>query len=436
MEPEEGQDGSQQLTATPDMLRALQSLAHGEALRRVQSPYVTAIAVQKPRRMELVIKQAEEEAALLGESAFYSWGSGKDHIQGASVKLANCAIRIWGNAATDLDDVQDTPDAWIFKARCIDHETGYTYTRQFRQSKRSVVHGKHDAERKDDMRFQIGQSKAIRNAVNNFLPEWLTDRMLRCAKASARQGIEQFIKTNGIDKARDGALKRLAGYKVTEDRVLAVLDLQRVGQIEIDDLVRLAGMMRAIESRDISPEEAFPPLEDKTKKTVEDTVAERAAEMLGQDAGETKKPEPAKDAPKKRSQGKKSEPAESPPEEPKQEPPPQEAPPPTEKAREPQAPSWRLVSADEIEAARARSTVHPSTRFREGINAITALSNQDRIRFGSWVIKRATGLESLLTADPAKQYQVVVIAEDLARLESAWIEWQTQIKEGTLSYPS
>src|ERR1700733_12715611 len=142
-------------------------LAQGRSIQRVQTGYCTAVAVQKPRSLVVVKKRLDEEAALAGEDFFYGWGAGKDRVEGPSVGLAMAAVRCWGNCAIEALPVQDLGDSWVFTSAFIDLETGFTLTRQFRQSKKWTVHGKMDGERKDDVRFQIGQSKSARNVALN-----------------------------------------------------------------------------------------------------------------------------------------------------------------------------------------------------------------------------------------------------------------------------
>ncbi len=223
-------------------------LANGQAMQRVKTEYTTAIAVQQPRVLTRVEKMAMEESALLGSDAYYGWGAGKDSVEGPSVGLAMSLCRCWGNCAVDMGEVQDLPDAWIFTAKFVDLETGYTLTRQFRQSKKWVVHGKFDEARKDDIRFQIGQSKAVRNVVLNAVPKWLTRRALDKAKGGVREAVEAAIATHGIEKVVAKAVSRLADLGVDEARILAAMGRKAVAALTVEDLVILRGNIAALES--------------------------------------------------------------------------------------------------------------------------------------------------------------------------------------------
>lgn len=243
------------------------TLASGRALQQVRTSYVTAVAVQKPRELIRVEKKLLEEARLAGESFYYGWGVGKNRIEGPSIELATAAARCWGNCATEMAPVQDMPTAWIFTASFIDLETGYTRTRQFRQSKNWTVHGQMDDERKTDIRFNIGQSKAERNVILKALPGWLIDKAMAAAKSGVREMIEGYIKKNGLPAAIDIAMRALEKHGIKEDRVCAKFGLAAATALDLDALVVIKGDLHAIESGQERAEALFPSVEELAGKS-------------------------------------------------------------------------------------------------------------------------------------------------------------------------
>lgn len=241
----------------------------GQTMQRMGGGYATAIGVQRPRQIPDVIRRLVEEAALGGTDFFYGWGSGKDHIEGPSKELAQAAARCWGNCAVELAPVQETADAWFFTAYFIDLETGFTLARQFRQSKTSIVYGKFDEERKTDIRFQIGQSKATRNVLLNALPTSLINQAMEKAKAGVREQITKYIKANGIVSAIEAIIKALKKHGVTEAQILQKFDYANIEALNVDDIVILRGDLHAIDSgqewasnlfpKDAAPNDADPP---------------------------------------------------------------------------------------------------------------------------------------------------------------------------------
>lgn len=241
---------------------AAEAISQGKAIQAIQTPYATAVAVQRPRDLNIVEKRCIEEAAKLGESAYYGWGTGKDRVEGPSVDCALIAARNWGNCAVPMRPMQETESSYVFTASFVDLETGYTLDRQFRQSKKWKVYGKLDEERKEDIRFQIGQSKAIRNVVLNALPQWLIDRMIDTAKQGVRSSLEQFIKQHGIEKAQDQMVQGFGKYSVTLDRVEYKIG-KKLRAWTVEDLIVLKGDLHAVRTETEDSSVLFPAPPDK-----------------------------------------------------------------------------------------------------------------------------------------------------------------------------
>lgn len=239
-------------------------LAAGGAVQQIRTSYITAVAVQKPREIGTVKRKLLEEARLMGEDAYYGWGAGKNQIEGPSHDLALVAARCWGNCVTDMLPVQESADAWIFTATFVDLETGFTRTRQFRQRKHGKVDGNYNDERKEEMNFSKGQSKAERNVIIKALPSWLINQALEEAKKGVKQKIEAFVQQNGIAKAVDYLIRALGKQGVKEAQVLAKCAVAERRGVTIDHLVILRGDLTALENGQERVEELFPPLEQPT----------------------------------------------------------------------------------------------------------------------------------------------------------------------------
>lgn len=242
---------------------ASEVLATGGAMMQTRSSYATAVQVQRPRSLTQVMRRLEEEAALAGEGFYYGWGAGKDRIEGPSIELAQSAARCWGNCAIEMLPIQETIDAWIFTAVFVDLETGFTLPRQFRQSKNWTVHGKLDLERKADIRFQIGQSKAIRNVILNALPGSLINKAMDRAKSGVMETIERLVKEKGMAAAIDIAYRALAKVGVKEERILPKLGIVKREGTTVEHLVILSGDLRAIQTGQETAEALFPNGADK-----------------------------------------------------------------------------------------------------------------------------------------------------------------------------
>lgn len=223
----------------------------GGTLQRTQTQYSTAIAVQRPRNLNAVKSRLIDEANHAGDSFYYGWaakgqGGQVSQIEGPSVDLAMAAVRCWGNCAVELGQVQDDQDAWIFVAYLVDLETGTTIGRQFRQSKSWAVHGRLDDARKEDVRFQIGQSKAVRNVILNALPKFLIDSAMKAAKEGVKKRATEEIKDKGMAAVVDHMLRALSKHGVKEEHVLKKLGIANRSAIDVDMLVALRGDLVAI----------------------------------------------------------------------------------------------------------------------------------------------------------------------------------------------
>jgi hypothetical protein len=226
-------------------------------------------AVPNPRNIKEVEKRLLEEADLAGDDFYYAWGKGDNRVEGGSIALAMAMGRCYGNCVCVPAPMQETADAYIFESHFIDLETGFTYGRQFRQSKTWKVHGKFDPARKEDMRFNIGQSKSARNTILRALPEFLKNKAIERAKEGVRNRIDAFIQKHGLAAATDAAIAALAKEGVPVERVLFHCEVADVTALDLDKLVELKGMLRAIQTGEERAESLFPP-----------TDAEVAAELL------------------------------------------------------------------------------------------------------------------------------------------------------------
>ncbi len=235
----------------------------GHTMQQIKGSYSTAVSVQVHRetRMAEIERMLLSEARLAGEGFYYGWGAGKDRVEGPSQELTFALARCWGNCAVESGQIQDLPDCWIMPSTFVDLETGFTLTRVFRQSKRWTVYGKFDDERKDDIRFQIGQSKAARNVILKALPEWLVKRAIATAKQGVREKLEKFVKEKGIAAAQELLVKELGKRGIRPQQIAAKCSVADAKALTIEHLVMLRGDLSAIDSGQDLPETLFPPLD-------------------------------------------------------------------------------------------------------------------------------------------------------------------------------
>lgn len=205
---------------------------------------VTAQRCAVKRDLPRILLDIDQAAAVAADDWYYRWETKnrdgtKGEVIGASIKCAMGIASIWGNCMVEAIPVQETMTHWTFLARFVDYEKGVTITRSYQQRKNQRAGGKMGDDRAQDMAFQIGQSKAMRNAVVGALGIY-TDRAVEAAKASAFQWI-----VKNMARALDAVLSRAqkAGVPVaTMERFVARPKEKWLAQ----DLLMLGGKLQSI----------------------------------------------------------------------------------------------------------------------------------------------------------------------------------------------
>lgn len=257
----------------------------GQTLEQIKTSYVTAVRVQRPREIVEVEKRCLTEASLAGESCYYGWSAGGARIEGPSIELAMILARNWGNCAVESPPVLETATAYYIPAAFIDLENGTTIVRAFRQSKTWKVFGKFDEERKADIRFQIGQSKAQRNVIIRALPSWLVEKCVEKAKEGVRKRLDQYIEKHGLAGARDLALKEFAKYSIDQTRIELKYG-KKIAEWDVDMLVLLKGDLQALQSKIEEPHDLFPiPNAERPSNKDGKTGTQRLADELSGEGG-------------------------------------------------------------------------------------------------------------------------------------------------------
>jgi hypothetical protein len=260
-EKEEVFDNVEIFNGAPKDQTAAELLSSGKAITQIKTEYHTAIAVQKPRNLDLIVNELDKEAQYGGKDFFYAWPvkdkkTGKKKIvEGCSIGAGMAIARAFGNCAVPVD-VQETPNAFVFTASFVDIEKGFTISRVYRHKKKPVV-GRYDADRWEDMEFQKGQSKALRNVVLAGVPKWLSSRVLRKAKQAVIDGIGK----EGLDVARDKAVVFLAGYGIAKERIEVAID-SKYSEWTAETVAQLRSMCNEIHTGEANAESLFPSIEE------------------------------------------------------------------------------------------------------------------------------------------------------------------------------
>ena len=225
----------------------------GGLVTGMQGDIITAQRVAVPRNMSRILANMKALATAAGKEYVYGWevndrkNNRKVWIEGPTITLANDLAREYMNCQVDCR-VMDEGKHWVFYARFVDLETGFTMVRAYQQRKQQKT-GMEDDQRALDMVFQIGQSKAIRNVVVNALRS-LVNYAVDAAKGSlldkvgknpegARTWIRQQLRDLGVDIKRVEALYgRTAEHWTVPDMARIYTELQSIidGMMNAEDV--------------------------------------------------------------------------------------------------------------------------------------------------------------------------------------------------------
>ena len=223
-------------------------------LMQVKTAYSTAVQVIKPRDINQILARCETEAAIAGDSFYYSWSQSGKIIEGNTVGAALMMVRNWGNCAVDVK-VMETQNGYIFYGAFIDLETGFNLVRPFKMSKQIPKNKQgrdiYTGDRGKDIIFQIGASKAIRNVALNAIPKYVSDKVLAMSKKNVVGQVEKMGKETAIQKV----INKAHALKIPFDRIEA--NYGKKESWDTDKIVAVMGAIRVVEDGIESIDEVF-----------------------------------------------------------------------------------------------------------------------------------------------------------------------------------
>jgi hypothetical protein len=242
-------------------------VAQGATLMRVENESMLAVAIQRPRDEEKVLKAALKELQLVPEEARRAYyaipyrerqmdGSYKMvNVEGPSIKAAMALARRWGNcsvtARTLNEDATGADIAGIF----VDFETNFRVERPMRVSKvqKKRNGGTYTLDpQKWLIAIQASASKAARNAALNGLPAYLVASYMRQAKTIAAGDPESKADPKKVDKVIEAFKRYDVALELLEKHLGAKRD-EWMG----DDLATLIGIGNALKDGQMTVADAF-----------------------------------------------------------------------------------------------------------------------------------------------------------------------------------
>ena len=235
---------------------------------------MTAQKVVVPRNIAKIMQNLKVLCAAAGRNYVYSWpvkdrqNNRTSTVSGGTIKLANDLARTYGNCYLGIEEVVDTGTHWQFKAVFTDLETGFTLSRPFQQSKdKNVGKGMRDQSRAEDLIYQIGASKALRNVVLNALSTF-ADFMVE----ESQHSLLDWVNANE-EKANQFINGVMDSHSIDIKRIEALIGRERK-KWTMKNLVTVMMELRGIKEGMTSPDDSFPSL-----KNAGQVMAEKQAEQ-------------------------------------------------------------------------------------------------------------------------------------------------------------
>ena len=284
----------------------VEMMEQGHAIVKAENDNLNTIAMQRPRKVDVLSTKALAELRAFPQFAAKSYysipykdRSGPEEktvmVEGPSIKAANALARHWGNNSSGFRIVGADDERVLVQGVFIDHETGMRRTAEISVSRKAKTRKGETYILPVDrlnMAIQAGGSKAVRNAILNALPIGLVDTYFAEAKkiaarggsvtATATETPEQDMQH--IEAEIKKSLERFAAYGVTEDDVSAYV--QRHPEFENEESVsaHLVGLLNALDDGQLSPEDVFTapdaPLAQPTKKSAPAPKAKPSGQLM------------------------------------------------------------------------------------------------------------------------------------------------------------
>jgi len=246
-----------------------------------------AIQVQEKRNRSAILAELRDHAAMLGDRGYYRWEvknnkkGTTDIVEGVTIKGANALVRAYRNCHVSCPIIVDLGTHWRFHAVFVDYENGIEMERSFMQRKSSGGTMGDNADRRTDISYQVGISKAERNVVLNVL-DMEADFLLEECK-------QNLVRKIGMDleRWRGRVAERLAEHNIEIARAEHVVGRGAKNWLA-PDVARVISGLRAIAEGMALADDVFPPLAKQQDQTA-------ALDQFAKSSGQTLNPGDADD---------------------------------------------------------------------------------------------------------------------------------------------
>jgi len=195
----------------PDDPMAVMTRQPTRSMQRVQTEYVTAIAVQVPRDIKAFKAEMILEGEYGGQVNYYNWMQSGKELEGLTVYGAMALARAWGNCLIPPPIVTQITESMVeVLGTFVDLEKGFSVSRPYRctlaSAKGKYANDVEQSERWDAGQFGTAISKALRNVILAGIPRWAQKKLLETSKEAVALGITE----DGIDERMSAFLNEMS----------------------------------------------------------------------------------------------------------------------------------------------------------------------------------------------------------------------------------
>lgn len=242
-----------------------------DVLNRGEIDIQIATAKQYPRNIQSVLATIRTLATMDAETAedcFYVLRRGnasgnQNVIEGVSVRMAEIIASCWGNIRVQTRIIANDGKKITAQAMCHDLESNFAISLTVDRR----ITDKFGKTYSEDMQVVTGNAAAaiaFRNAVLKVIPKAVTKSIVEeTKKAAMGQSID-------LETSRQNMIQYFSKLGVTEDQLLAYLDVKSVEEITKEKIFELRGTANAIKEGTTTVQEMF------SAKAEQSAIAEKA----------------------------------------------------------------------------------------------------------------------------------------------------------------
>lgn len=269
----------------PIIIESAQAL---EAINRSEIDMQISTAKQFPRDVDKALANIEKLATMDEETAegcFYHLerrdADGKNNdIDGLSVRMAEIIATQWGNLRAQARIIANDGRFITSQGVCHDLETNVAISVEVKRR----ITNKFGRTYSDDMQMVAGNAAcaiAFRNAVLKVVPKAVTATVVKKVQQKAISNVNQ-----NLNSQRAKIIDFFKKNNISIEKVLIWLKRDHVESITAEDVVKLRGLVTAVQEGSTTYEETFKTESD--QKVLADEAARRAAEAKAKAAAAVK----------------------------------------------------------------------------------------------------------------------------------------------------